>query len=221
MDDVRAHRHVHGGGPPGPPRRGQQAHLQVLRIPSREVAAHCGAEAQAVAVALHDGAVDLLARLPRHPELPRAQAALHVLGRVAGHGQLEVVDDPGAVHGQARDQALLHEVDEDRRQAHLQDVRADPPQDRFAAIARPQDLGGQPPQDIRPQDARERVEERAERAAARVGAGELVQRDLALAAGQGVGTDALQVERGRSRCPSRTAFRARRAGRARRPAPRA
>jgi hypothetical protein len=40
------------------------------------------------------------------------------------------VDDAGAVEGQRRDEATSHQVDEDRRQAGLDDMGAEAPDDR-------------------------------------------------------------------------------------------
>ncbi len=54
----------------------------------------------------------------------------------AGDGDFEIVDGGRAVHGEGRGVAALHQVDQHRRQAALDDVPAHAPEHRLAAVAR-------------------------------------------------------------------------------------
>ena len=76
--------------------------------------------------------VDVLAGFGGHPELPFTEAGFDVLGAVAGEGDLEIVDERRAVHGDSRDEAALHQIDQDQAQADFDDVAADAPEDGLA-----------------------------------------------------------------------------------------
>ena len=101
-----------------------------------EVLADGLAEAEAVADAVVDGAVQQRPRLLGHAEAAGAERGVDVLGRRSAEGDLEVVDDAGAVQRQRRHEAARHQVDEDRRQPGLDDVRAEAPDDRPAGGVR-------------------------------------------------------------------------------------
>ncbi len=77
----------------------------------------------------------ILARLAGRPETAVPDLRAHVLRRPAGEGDLEVVDDPGPVEGQALDESSLHEVDEDRLEPDLDDVGAAAEEDRLPVAA--------------------------------------------------------------------------------------
>ena len=64
-----------------------------------------------------------------HAELAGAEAGFDVFGGVAGECDFEIVDERGAVHGDAGDEAAVHQIDEDRAEADLDDVAADAPED--------------------------------------------------------------------------------------------
>ena len=82
-----------------------------------------------------DGGVQLRPGFLRHAEAAGPERFVDVLGGRAGQRELEVVDDAGAVGRERRDEAALHQVDEHRRQAGLDHVRAETPDD--AAIVAP------------------------------------------------------------------------------------
>ena len=75
------------------------------------------------------------AGLLSHSELPWPQCGVDILGRRSGQRDLEVVNDPGAVGGDGRDESPLHQVDEDRRQPGLEHVGADSPNDGATVTA--------------------------------------------------------------------------------------
>jgi hypothetical protein len=58
-------------------------------------------------------------------ELPGLNPAAHVLAGAAGQGQLEIMDQRGAVGGNQRHDAALHEIDDEACQAELDQVAAD------------------------------------------------------------------------------------------------
>ena len=195
VDDVGPDRDVHGGGKAKAPGGGEQAHPAVPGAALLDEAAHRGPEPEAVAVALDDRPVDLLPRLPRHPERAVPEAGLHVLGGVPADGQLEVVDDTSPVHGEAGHEAALHQVDEHGGEADLDDVGPDPPQDRPATVAAAENVGGETAQGVAGELPGQRLEERAHPRAGLRRAPEVVEGDLALSAGQRVGGDALEGNR--------------------------
>jgi hypothetical protein len=73
--------------------------------------------------------VELLPRFVGHAEAAGSQRLVHVFGRRARQRDLEVVNDPGAIHRERRDVAAPHQVDQHRRHARLDHMRADPPDD--------------------------------------------------------------------------------------------
>jgi hypothetical protein len=87
--------------------------------------------------------VDVLAGFAGHAELAGAEAGFYVFGSVAREGDFEVVDERGAVHGDAGDEAALHEIDEDRTEADFDDVATDAPKDGGALAARTMNRGEQ------------------------------------------------------------------------------
>ena len=72
---------------------------------------------------LRDGVVHAAGLFPQ-AELAGRDVAGDALGAGADQGELPVVDRPGAVHGDERDQPALHQVDEVPLRAGAQDVRA-------------------------------------------------------------------------------------------------
>jgi hypothetical protein len=199
VDDVGADGHVHGRGKAEAPRRRQQADRQVLGPLLHQVASHGGAEAETVGIAGHDRVVDLLARLARHAEGAGPEPRGDVLGGLARPRELEVVHDARAVEGEARDQPALHQVDDHRGEPDLDDVRAQPPQDRPLALARAQDVVHEGAEAQTPQDAREPFQETRQGRASDVGSREVGEGDLAAAAAQRIRAHAREVQRPRRR----------------------
>src|ERR1700730_2237549 len=86
------------------------------------------AVADAGAVGKFGDFVDVLAGLRGHAEPAFAEAGFDVFRSVAGKSDFKVMDERGAIHGDAGDEAALHEIDQDRAEADLDDVAADAPQ---------------------------------------------------------------------------------------------
>ena len=79
--------------------------------------------------------VDVLASFAGHAELAGAEASFDVFGSISGESDFEIMHECGAVHGNARDEAALHEIDEDRTEADFDDVATDAPKDGGALFA--------------------------------------------------------------------------------------
>jgi hypothetical protein len=65
-----------------------------------------------------------------HAERPRPKRFVHVFRCRAAKRDLEIVNDPRAVRRKRRDEPALHQVDQHRREAGLQHMRAKTPDDR-------------------------------------------------------------------------------------------
>src|SRR5579863_7822991 len=83
--------------------------------------------------------VEIFAGFLGHAELAAAEARFDVLGSVSRESDLEIVDQRGAVHGDAGDEPALHEVDENGAETHLDNVTAEAPEDGLALFARSMD----------------------------------------------------------------------------------
>ena len=100
-------------------------------LPPR-IFAHRLPEALAGCRAAADHLVQDASCLLGHAEPPGPERLVDVLGRRAGQRDFEVVNDAGAVHRQRRHVAALHQIDQHRRDAGLDDMRADAPDDAGA-----------------------------------------------------------------------------------------
>jgi len=96
------------------------------------------------------------------PNVPSARPAATSFARAAVRGQLEVMDGGAAVHRDGRDGPPLHQGDQQRTEAHLDDVAAEHCDDR-ASSRRRHDLIDDEPQILRGENRRQRVEECGER----------------------------------------------------------
>ena len=83
--------------------------------------------------AVVDRAVQQAAGLLGHAEAAGTERFVDVLGRGADQRDLEVVNDRGAVGGDRRHEAALHQVDQHRTEPGLDHVRAEAPDDAAAA----------------------------------------------------------------------------------------
>ena len=90
-----------------------------------------------------DAVVDRAVQQPpgfvRHAEAARTERFVHVLRGRARERQLEVVNDRGAVGSERRHEAALHQIDDDRAEAGLDDVRAEAPEHAVAPASRRDD----------------------------------------------------------------------------------
>src|SRR5271157_4134766 len=103
--------------------------------------------------------VDVGAGFFGHAELPLAEGGFHILGSIAGHGDFKIMNQGGAIHGDARNESAAHEIDENRAEADLDDVAAETPEDGAFLFTRVMDGGEKVAQILRSQNSRQRVEE--------------------------------------------------------------
>ena len=94
-------------GMPSRPAVASEADAGVRRSRRDQVLGDRLAEAEPLADAGVDGAVQDRPGLLGHAEAPGTERGVDVLGRGAADGDLEVVDDAGAVQRQRRDEAAL------------------------------------------------------------------------------------------------------------------
>ena len=87
-----------------------------------------------------DRVIELAASFLSHAELPGPEPGIDVFRRSAANRYLEVVNETGAVQRDAGHIAAFHQVDQDGREACLDDVRAESPQD--AALIRSRSSNG-------------------------------------------------------------------------------
>ena len=212
VDDVGAHRDMHGGRNLETPRRGEDREALELRAaPSFDVTANRSAETETVAIAKDDGPVDLFPGLPSHSELAAAEDSVHLLGGLAGDRGLEVVNDPRAVERDRGDEAALHQVDDQGSEPDLENVRAHPPDERALPLPPPHDRRGHRAQLLRGEDPGEGRNEGGEPGPAGVGPSEVRNPHLAHPRLKRVGPDPREIER-----PAGAAFPGRRLRRAHR-----
>src|SRR6266849_7905527 len=83
--------------------------------------------------------IQVLTGFRRHAELPGAQSRFHILRSVAYQGDFKIVDERGSIHGDARNEAPPHQIDEQRAESDFDDVAADAPQNGLALLARSMD----------------------------------------------------------------------------------
>src|SRR6266404_168293 len=76
--------------------------------------------------------VEIGAGFAGHAKSARAEARFDVFGRVAAESDFEIVDEGGAVHGDAGDETAADEIVEDGTEARFDDVAAHAPKDGFA-----------------------------------------------------------------------------------------
>ena len=124
-----------------------------------------------------------------------AEAGFDVFGSGAREGDFEVVDERGAVHGDAGDEAALHQIDEDGTEADFDYVAADAPKDRGALTARTMNRGEQMAQILRGEKLWKRIKKLRD---GRIGGGrlgEVADAYFAFAGRQRIGTYGAERER--------------------------
>src|SRR5437867_1701239 len=154
---------------------------------AREELAGGFAVADSSAIRKFGNFVDVLARFLSHAELAFAEAGFDVFGSVAGKRDFEIVNEGGAIHGNPRNEAAFHQIDQDGAEADFDDVAADAPENRFALPARGMDRAEEMAEIFSSENIGKRIEKFAERT---VGCGwlcEVADADLALSRGERVG----------------------------------
>ena len=101
-------------GIPRRPAAASRLDSRELRAALVQIARHRLADAEPLRHAVVDGAVQEPAGFVGHPERAGAERLVDVLGGRARQGDLEIVNDGGAVGRDRRHEAALHQVDQDR-----------------------------------------------------------------------------------------------------------
>src|SRR4029453_12221533 len=117
-----------------------------------------------------------------------------VLRRGSRQGHLEVVNHAGAVHGNRRDVAAPHQVDEHGRYARLDHVGSDAPDDARLPCARVNDRFHNVTEIFTSENPGQRVEPLLERGALLDRSGEVIDACLAASGGEGVCTHGREIE---------------------------
>jgi hypothetical protein len=173
-----------------------EAAFAVLGVGAQlEPAAQRFAHSQAFAHAARDGAVHLAPGLFGGAEAAVGQHRFHVLAGVAGERDLEIVDGRRAVHGERGGIAAPHQVDQHRRQAALDYVAAQAPDDGAPAPPRLADGVHHGAKRVGRQHARQRLEQSPDARPALVGDGEVGGFHLAAASLQPDGAEMVEIER--------------------------
>ena len=136
VDDVGAEGDVDRAGDAGPVRGQHQADVGVRAAEVVDVAGRGRRPRPMLVLAPLRAATAKASAVSRAmPKLPVVELRGHVLARLAGEGQLEVVDRRRAVHRHGADHAALDPVDQVRGAAGLDDVPADGRRDRLLVAA--------------------------------------------------------------------------------------
>ena len=159
MDDVGPDGDVHGDRNAEPRSGREQARVAMgkLSLASVDVVADGFAEPFAFMGPAGDGLVQHAAGFFCHAESAVVDLRVDFLGRVPHERQFEIVNDPGAVHGHGRHDALLHEVHENRTQSDFDDMCADSHNDRPASAMGPRNGLRDLAQSFHPQDIGQRA----------------------------------------------------------------
>ena len=155
--------------------------------------------AQAGGGAGGDGAVEKLAGLARHAEVTRGERGGDILRSRAVGGELEIVDDAGAVHGDGGEDAAAHEVDDQRAQSDLDGMSPHAEHDGAAAPVALGDRRGDTTQIARAEEVGKGVEEVADAHGRCRHLAERRRGDFGLSLRQRVGANLGEIERARSR----------------------
>src|SRR5580658_4844889 len=81
------------------------------------------------------GFVEVQARLLGHSEFTAAKNGFDVFRRAAHQRDFKVVNEPRAIHCDPAHKAAIHEIDQERPEADLDDVASDSPNNGFTAAA--------------------------------------------------------------------------------------
>src|SRR5580704_763653 len=151
-----------------------------------------------------EGGVELAAGFLSSAKAAVRQHGFHVFAGVAGDGDFEIVNRGSAVQCEARRIASTHEIDENRGEAALDDVTAEPPDNHFFASAGADQSVNDRSKRIGRENVRERIE-KVGNASAGERLSEMFNANLAAARLDGDGLEALKTQR-RMRILAHTAF---------------
>src|SRR5579864_8368655 len=195
--NVRADGEMHGDRNSRAIRGGENALVEMLRVGIflREELPGGFAEADPRAFRERGHFVERTAGFLGHAEFSFAENGFDVFGSAADHGDFEIVDERGAVHGDSADEAATEKINQQRAEADFDDVAADAPESRAGLRTRVEDGAGDKAKVFGGENARERVEKFRERCSLAMRLGELADVDFAGARCERVGVQAVKTER--------------------------
>jgi len=195
--NIRADGEMHGDGNFRSIRGGENALVEMLRVDICARQELSGSFAEADTSAFREGRhfVERAAGFLGHAEFAVAENGVDIFGSAADHGDFEIVDERGAVHGDSADEAAAKKINQQRAEADFDDVAAHAPENRAGLRARVEDGAGDEAKVFGGENARQRVEKLREGCALAMRLGELADLDFAGARREWIGVQAVKVER--------------------------
>src|SRR5882762_4579959 len=139
--------------------------------------------------------VEISAGFTGHAEGASTEAGFDVFGSVAAKSDFEIMDEGGAVHGDAGNEAAADEIDQDGAEAGFDDVATDAPENGFAGAFCGMDGGEQGAEIVCGEEIGERVEKIFEGGVGGEWFGEVGYGDFTFAGGQRIRFDLAELER--------------------------
>src|SRR5690349_14238287 len=163
--NVGADGQVHGHRNSPLVRRRKNARFRVFCLDDTTVQKLSGRLAIANANALRQlgNFVQVLAGFFGHSEFAFAQCGLDVLGSVSCERNLEIVDERRAVHRNSRNEASIHQVNQDGSESYFDHVPAHAPQNRFALFSCGMQRAQQLPKTLGRENVRQRIQKLRQR----------------------------------------------------------
>ena len=195
--NVRANREMHSDRDTALVSRDENAEIGMpgFHDTAGEILSGGFAVTDANAVSEFGDLVDAPACFRGHAELAFAEAGLDIFGGATGHSDFEIVDERGAVHGDGGNETFVHQVNQNRSEADLDDVTADAPEDGAFALVRRLNGSGKFAKVLSRENFRERVQEFCYGCVARRGLGEIAHGDFTLARSKRIGLNGTKSRR--------------------------
>ncbi len=125
---------------------------------AREELAGGFAVADSSAIRKFGNFVDVLAGFLSHAELAFAEAGFDIFGSAVGKRDFEIVNERGAIHGNPRNEAAFHQINQDGAESDFDDVAADSPENGSTLFARDVDGAEEMAEIFSRKNVRERIE---------------------------------------------------------------
>src|SRR5260370_18589650 len=139
--------------------------------------------------------IDVRAGFGGRAEGAVTDACFDVFGGVSGEGDFEIVDERGAVHSDAGDEAAFHKIDQDGAEADFDDVAADAPENGSALFAGAVNGAEEPAKILGGENLREPIHKFCERCIFGRRLCKVADSDFAVARGKRVGVNGAERDR--------------------------
>src|ERR1700760_1164464 len=136
--DIRTDRNVNGHGNSQLVGLDQHAGLRKFgrEDAAGEILAGSFAVADANAMSQPRDLIDTSARFLSHSELAFAKRGIDVFGGIPHHGNFEIVDERGPIHGDTRDESFAHQINEQWSESNFNYVATKSPKNGLFLVAR-------------------------------------------------------------------------------------